>query len=270
MISAILLLLALVGHQDSNPVGVWHSSTKAAHACGVSFGSGIMGCVYLARNKVNGKGYVGKTVGAMEDRKKVHEMRASNGSMYAFHCALRKYGFDAFKWKILVEEEIEEELNNSEQVCIQMLKTKVQNGYNLTDGGDGTSGLKWSRKESRMKAHLSAKRRWNSKEERKVQSRRLFGKIRPPEVVEKVANSNRGKTRSQEAKDKISAKLKGEGNGKSYLTEAIVLTMRDLRRSGISAKQIAHQFNVPYSTVVSATNGDRWSHLPRAIKVGRA
>lgn len=98
-----------------------------------------MGCVYLARCVVNGKGYVGKTVGKFENRIKSHEKSALNGGVWAFHNALRKYGSDAFRWSVLIEDDEDEFLCFMEQKFIKRLGTKSPGGYNMTDGGDGVS-----------------------------------------------------------------------------------------------------------------------------------
>lgn len=96
-----------------------------------------MGCVYLARCKVNGKGYVGKTIGSLEGRKIGHWRDVLNGSNLAFHNALRRYGIDGFEWTVLCEDDDDDCLYLIERRQIKLLKTKKPNGYNLTDGGDG-------------------------------------------------------------------------------------------------------------------------------------
>jgi group I intron endonuclease len=96
-----------------------------------------MGCVYLARNKVNGKCYVGKTIHDLADRRKSHERDALGGVPWIFHNALRKYGFDAFEWSVLSEDGDDEWLLLMEQKWIRRLGTKTPNGYNMTDGGEG-------------------------------------------------------------------------------------------------------------------------------------
>jgi len=96
-----------------------------------------MGCIYVARCKVNRKPYVGKTMYTMEGRRKEHERDASNGSILLFHRALRKYGFHNFEWKVLMGSDDLEDLRDSEIVMIKQLKSRSPNGYNMTDGGDG-------------------------------------------------------------------------------------------------------------------------------------
>ena len=142
MIHAILLLVASAGPLENNPIGAWHSPAEAARAGGVYSWSGDMGCVYIARNKVNGKGYVGKTSRTMKYRIGVHKACAVRDSHTYFHNALRKYGFDAFDWKVLFSDVDEDDLNPVEITAIRLLGTRTLNGYNLTDGGDGIVGYR--------------------------------------------------------------------------------------------------------------------------------
>lgn len=55
--------------------------------------------------------------------------------------------------------------------------------------------------------------------------------------------------------------LVGESNGMSRLTEADVLLMRDLRRSGALQKDLAAAFGVAQMTVSRAVRGESWPHL---------
>lgn len=152
----IMLLLASAGHPTNNPVNVWHSPAEVAHVCGVSFWSGIMGVVYEAKNKVNGKRYVGQTVCTMEKRRFEHESEARRCVNRLFYCAMRKYGFDSFEWRVLFEDVDGVDLYPVEQVVIRLLKSKHPDGYNLSDGGPGHAGSKASI-ETRLKLSESHK-----------------------------------------------------------------------------------------------------------------
>lgn len=99
-----------------------------------------MGIVYLVRNKVNGMQYVGQTCWSLEARKERHEKLAEKGSKTHFHNAIRKYGVDAFDWRVLWSNVDKEDLNDLEIRWIELLNTRSPNGYNLTDGGDGFKG----------------------------------------------------------------------------------------------------------------------------------
>lgn len=100
-----------------------------------------MYCIYLAKNKVNGKLYIGKTL-HFERRKKEH---LSSNSEDLFHRAIRKYGIDNFEWEI-----IEDGIQSNYEACEResywiryfnsYFKWVNSNGYNMTKGGDGGNG----------------------------------------------------------------------------------------------------------------------------------
>jgi len=124
-----------------------------------------MGIIYKAENLVNGKIYVGKTANSIEHRMNGHLRRASkeNPKTY-FHCAIKKYGNENFRFSVLEEVDDNTTLSNREKFYIQTLDSMAPNGYNLTSGGDGqvkgwkspTKGKHFQTDES--KAKIKAKR----------------------------------------------------------------------------------------------------------------
>lgn len=100
--------------------------------------------VYLARNRTNEKGYVGKTKRALEQRVKEHLKAARDGADQLFARAIRKHGSEAFEWSVLVEVpgDSEDDLDAREREMIAFYETHGPKGYNLTDGGEGVRGLK--------------------------------------------------------------------------------------------------------------------------------
>ena len=95
---------------------------------------------------------------------------------------------------------------------------------NLTDGGDGISGLVFTEEH---RANLSAARvkRTTSAETRAKMSASMMGKKHTPETVEKVRKANIGKVVSAETCAKISASKKG--------TVTSAETKEKLSRAGI-------------------------------------
>ena len=100
----------------------------------------------------NGKMYVGVTKN-YNKRMREHEYFANKGSYLLVHKAMRKYTHVTL---ILSTCEDIEKLKELEVYWIEKLKTKIPNGYNMTDGGDGMSGYKLS-DETKMKISLSRK-----------------------------------------------------------------------------------------------------------------
>ena len=110
------------------------------------------GCIYRLTNTINGKKYIGKTVNF---KSRMRDHKNSKDAFYV-HRAIRKYGWNTFKKEIIIDDIPEEDLSNMEVCYIAVENTKKPNGYNLTDGGEGTSGHKhteeWKKKQSERMA----------------------------------------------------------------------------------------------------------------------
>lgn len=100
--------------------------------------------IYKFTNKENGKTYIGQT-NNIEKRKRGHKSESfnpkSSGYNLPFHAAIRKYGWDNFDFEILEEVDDDfgrEYLNEREIFFINHYKSlKDQNGYNISEGGQG-------------------------------------------------------------------------------------------------------------------------------------
>lgn len=95
-------------------------------------------CVYIHTNKINNKKYIGIT-------SQLPETRWRNGRGYEpylrFGKAIHKYGWDNFAHEVVYHNLSENEAKEAEIALIQQLNTTNQSyGYNMTTGGDGTSG----------------------------------------------------------------------------------------------------------------------------------
>lgn len=93
------------------------------------------GVIYMYTSPSN-KSYVGQTWNE-RDRKRQHARDAANNrDKCAIHCAMRVYGFENFKYRILhCNIQTQEELNRLEQFEIVNQNTLKPYGYNLTTGG---------------------------------------------------------------------------------------------------------------------------------------
>lgn len=96
------------------------------------------GLIYIIRNSINDKVYIGQTTLSLEDRWKVHlkpSVSKQRGS-YKIYNAMNKYGKENFYCEILEDNIPIEELNNREINYIEKFDS-FKNGYNSTKGGDG-------------------------------------------------------------------------------------------------------------------------------------
>ena len=93
------------------------------------------GVIYLITNTLNGKMYVGQTRKKLSYRISQHKSRSSKAKA-GIDAAIRKYGWENFTVEVIETCPVEM-LNEREIFWIAKLNSKVPNGYNLTDGGDG-------------------------------------------------------------------------------------------------------------------------------------
>lgn len=157
-------------------------------------------CVYIHTNKHNNKVYIGIT-------NNVKNRWGSNGKKYlkikkdgsydqpAFARALKKYSNWIKDWEhiIFMENLTHIKAKYVERILISLYKSnccRYKNpsyGYNLTDGGDGMVGYKYSN-ETKQKMSKKAKERFKDKE-----NTPWFGKKLSDEHKKKIGDRNKGK-----------------------------------------------------------------------------
>lgn len=96
--------------------------------------------VYSATNLLNNKQYIGYTTTSLGDRMKTHKYKAhGNTKKYhsIFRLAIRKHGWDNFKWRILYVAKSKEDAIQKEIELIAKYDTLSPNGYNISIGGNG-------------------------------------------------------------------------------------------------------------------------------------
>jgi group I intron endonuclease len=155
--------------------------------------------IYLVRNRVNGKIYIGKTVKTVERRWKEHCYTARNNGRARLSTAIRKYGEDCFEVTTLVSGiESLETLNALEiEYIAKYRSTEVTVGYNIAHGGDG--GARPCSEERRAELRIKMTGSGNP----------FFGKKHSPETRQKFVESRVGIKQTVASKRKRSDALKG-------------------------------------------------------------
>lgn len=228
--------------------------------------------VYKATCVVTGKVYIGITQKSLKQRKAIHETKATQGKQEHFRRALRKYGFDNFKWEVIDNAEKWEELCELEKVYIEKFDS-FNNGYNSTLGGDGAFGVKWT--EERRKEHSALmltnhpfKGKKFSEETRKRIGNAKKGQTLSEEAKKKISKAHKGKRLSEETKmkigqaqigdkhhawgkhhtkehrNKISKALTGIGNPSAKLDEAKVIEIKILLQKGVKQKTLQNSLTL--------------------------
>ena len=182
-----------------------------------------MAFIYKITNTENGKLYIGKSSCSSLNKliaRYEKEVRYNQLPHRLIIRAMIKYGISSFNFEIIKSDINQDDINNAEIEYIALYNTTDKNiGYNLTQGGEGTVGLKWE-KESREK--LSNKRKSGNYG---GENNPFWGKHHGKATIDKIIESNkrrRGRKvapMSQSTKDKISEKTKGRtpwNKGKEY------------------------------------------------------
>lgn len=155
--------------------------------------------VYMHKNKINGKVYIGITSQQPVKR------RWRKGSCYKncnkFYKAIKKYGWNNFEHIILFENLTEKEACNKE---IELIKkyNSIRNGYNILQGGNlSNKGIRFT-EEHKYKIGIANKGTKNG----------MFGKTHNLEIRKKIAKKNKKQWLNKEYKEKMKYIMKYEKN----------------------------------------------------------
>lgn len=170
------------------------------------------GTVYLAKNLLNDKVYVGITTRPLSLRISEHIHDSKVGNFHSdtyFHKAIRKYGSCSFAFSAIEqiscssEQELRNKLYELERYYINFYQSNNKHfGYNLTNGGDGITGYKLT-PEHKLKVSIANKgKRLSEEHKRKIS-----------EFMSSDKNPNIGRVVSAETKEKISKANKGRLSG---------------------------------------------------------
>lgn len=204
-----------------------------------------MWVVYLITNKINNTYYIGKT-NNINKRWAHHKKVALGGpekykkSFSRLHRAIRKYGIQQFQISILTKHNHEANALKSEMKAIKWFKKNEYELYNLTDGGDGVSGLKWSIKS------------------RKSFSKKCKGRKASQQTRLKMSEAHKGYKFSKEDCLRRSLIYRGEGTNLAKLTWQKVSKIFQWIRKNLSDKEIAQKFKVNEITIKRIRLGKTW------------
>jgi group I intron endonuclease len=187
------------------------------------------GVIYIAKNKINNKVYIGQSI-HFYYRKAAHKYSSKKGSNCYFHKAIKKHGWNNFEWAILDSEKVEainevlaikiliNKLNEKEIYWIKKYNSSNGSyGYNLTEGGRNSSYS--HTKESKAKLSLAHKGKKLTSEHIKNISKAtkginnpFYGKKHTEESKKKMSLNSMhwlGRKHSEESKKKMSKSKKG-------------------------------------------------------------
>ena len=202
---------------------------------------------YKIINLINGKIYIGKAAN-IKKRWSQHKTAAKNKDPNDFsilHRSMLKYGFDNFIIEQLTEHEKEEDALAQESIFISELKTRDRNiGYNMTDGGDGPSGYKWS-DEAKKKMSENRKGKYNG------EANPFYGKIHSDKT--KLILSDLANERYYNDPDKYDA----INIQQCELNTTTCIDIQKLYlKKNISMEDLAKQYSIAIATIHNILHGD--------------
>jgi group I intron endonuclease len=216
--------------------------------------------IYKIINNTNGKIYIGKTRNKnprnrwREHLQIARNKTVKNNTYQLIHKSINKYGKENFTFEV-IEECISDELGcEREKFWIKEYKTFVyeygsQFGYNLTAGGDGSTGFKHS-KEAKEKMSKDRKGTRLGKENT------FYGKHHTEETKQKI----RGKTSGR----KLSIQ---EIEKRSKLTVENVLFIRSecdnltKKQCVVKKKELSRKYNISVNMIRLILKRERWANI---------
>ena len=153
-----------------------------------------MGYIYKITNKINKHSYVGQTTKDLYKRWDDHFKKRSN-CRYLSN-ALLKHGKDAFEFKLICIC-FDEDLNVYEKEYIKKFNTIVPNGYNIREGGNS------EKQHEETKKRISEKLKTMYKDGLITHKNGCLGKRLTREHKEKISNGVKGRTKSEQCKQKL-------------------------------------------------------------------
>lgn len=219
--------------------------------------------IYCIKNKINGKCYIGQTIGNLEKRIKRH---LKEKGCPLIHKALNKYGIDNFEINSIHITDSIEELNNLEIYYIKKYNSQIPNGYNITTGGLG--GSKAHTQEAKNKIRKGLLGNTNPK-----------GRIVSEKTRKLIGDKHKGKVLSEEHKKLFQIKrkefyennphliIKGEKCGSSKLKESEVKEIKLELNSHIEKlphgilSKLGRKYKVNYVTIKDIYLGITWKHV---------
>lgn len=179
--------------------------------------------IYLVKNQQDKIVYIGQQIGT----KSINEYK---GSGLLLNRAYKKYGEGYFKREIIEYCNVDE-LNNKEKLYIKQYNTKFPHGYNLTDGGDGNKGLKFTKEQKQKISQSKQGQKYPKEHGEKIRQAKL-GKKRDQETINKIIQT-------KASKHSIQPNLNLKGQHKSNSQKSIL--QYDLQNNLLNEYQSAQE-----------------------------
>lgn len=215
--------------------------------------------IYIVRNTVSGKEYVGLS---QDIRRRVSRHQWAGTTNSLLHRAVKKHGVGVFEVCVHTLAPFSE-LPALELLLVEERRTMRPNGYNLTAGGEGTTGRRHS--DETKKLLRDGKLGKPLSEEHKAKISAAAEWLWTPEMRARTSAAGIGKTRSDETKKRM-----GEANRRrppemiAAFVASRVLVMSDATKAKLS---VAASSRTPEhrAKLIAAHTGTKASHETKAL-----
>jgi len=226
--------------------------------------------VYIVTCKINNKKYIGKSkfyVGKdniLRNRWDEHKRSANANNLKLFSRAIKKYGEDNFIFDITDICATEQEAFDLEAYYIKFYDTKNQSyGYNLTDGGEGVSGYRFTdeQRKNLSLSHMGIKQSESQKLKKAIAN---TGQKRSVEQRAKMSKAQKGhpERRTVEGKLRQSISVSGENNQISKLSNENVIEIKKKFNTGNYTREaLSKEYGVTAPAIGDITAGKTWKHI---------
>lgn len=194
--------------------------------------------VYMHKNKINGKVYIGIT------KQKPVKRRWKQGSCYKcckkFYRAIQKYSWNNFEHIILFENLTCENACKKE---IELIKeyNSIENGYNISKGGKANNNELHFTEEHKQKIGFANKGYKNG----------MYGKTHTDEVKNIISEKSKKQWLNEEYKQKMKHIVKYE---KNHFRKVICL---DTNEIFFSIAEASRKYNIQRTNIMKCCKGER-------------
>jgi group I intron endonuclease len=159
-----------------------------------------MGVLYIIRNRVNSKVYVGITTHSLKHRWQGHCTASRTNKPGKLYNAIRKHGMAQFYIEAVAEDLEWPDLCQAEIALIQKLDSQKL-GYNASSGGTGNKGYVAS-EETRVKLCEARRKRVTTPETRQKMSAAMKGRKPTAFTIQQAIAARTGSKVSEETREK--------------------------------------------------------------------
>jgi len=216
--------------------------------------------IYVIKNLINKKVYVGRTYKNVHRRFKEHLTSIHRSAAGCRHLvnAIRQYGIHNFYVEFLCCTENENTSFDLEKIFIKRFNS-IENGYNLLDGG----------KQFRHSTETITRISNSMKGKHTGKNNPFYGKTHTDETREKISRINTGHIgyklgqaiHTELSKQKIREANSGSKNANTTLTEDDIIFIKMYLSNGGKQIDMVRKYKVNKTSISNIANGKTWGHI---------